>query len=349
MFEGFAHVWTPALLSRQLGSKPVPVTVAGEKVAFFRDAQGRARALVDRCPHRGVALSLGKVSADGCLECPFHGWRFDGAGACTHVPLNPDAKRERLFATPLPVHEEGGLVWLHTAPGEEAPAPPLVPELLREARGVTRHGIVKPWATHWTRAMENMLDSPHLPFVHRRTIGIGMRKALRPDSRLDMHLEDTPHGWRLTWKLDDVRRNGGSLSFVGPNAMVLDIPLLPGKRWRMHAWCVPAEAGRTRMVVVGARDFLTWLPRLLEQGNRRILLEDQAVVESSQPPEVPPPSEEVSVATDRPTLRFRRYYYETLKGSRAEPLAPRRPRPVAAAGTAVAGTAVAGTAATGAA
>jgi phenylpropionate dioxygenase-like ring-hydroxylating dioxygenase large terminal subunit len=42
----------------------------------FHDGVG---ALLDRCPHRGVALSLGTIT-DGCLACPFHGWRF-GADA----------------------------------------------------------------------------------------------------------------------------------------------------------------------------------------------------------------------------------------------------------------------------
>ena len=57
MFEGFANVWTPVILSRSLGAKkPLPVTLAGEKLVFFRDAEGKPRALFDQCPHRGVAL-----------------------------------------------------------------------------------------------------------------------------------------------------------------------------------------------------------------------------------------------------------------------------------------------------
>jgi phenylpropionate dioxygenase-like ring-hydroxylating dioxygenase large terminal subunit len=47
--------------------------------------------------------------------------------------------------------------------------------------------------------------------------------------------------------------------------------------------------------------------------NKRILREDQAVVESSDPVEAPPVSEERSVATDRTTLAFRRWYLEHKK------------------------------------
>ena len=96
MFENFANVWTiVGLADDVIAGKPLAMKVAGERVVFFRDANGKAAALIDRCPHRGVALSLGRVDR-GEIECPFHGWRFDGAGRNCRVPWNPDARRERL-------------------------------------------------------------------------------------------------------------------------------------------------------------------------------------------------------------------------------------------------------------
>src|SRR5664279_3541075 len=69
MFNGFAHVWTPALVARRLKRKPLRVVIAGEPIVFFRSVDGTIGALSDRCPHRAAALSLGQVGADGCLEC----------------------------------------------------------------------------------------------------------------------------------------------------------------------------------------------------------------------------------------------------------------------------------------
>jgi phenylpropionate dioxygenase-like ring-hydroxylating dioxygenase large terminal subunit len=126
-FDGFADVWTPALLRRRLGHRPVRVTVAGEPVALFRGASGKVGALIDRCPHRGVALSLGRVAADGTLECPFHGWRFDTSGANRAVPLNPQARCETLGAAALPVREIGDLIWVYTRPNATAPPEPVSP------------------------------------------------------------------------------------------------------------------------------------------------------------------------------------------------------------------------------
>lgn len=308
MFSGFANVWTPVELSRNLKKSPMQVTVAGEKVALFRDASGAPAALIDRCPHRGVKLSLGKIK-DGTIECPFHGWRFAGDGRNCHVPWNPDAKLARLGAVPVPVRERGGLLWLYTAPGVEAPHEPDVPEVL-EHSGVVVTACALPWKTHWTRAMENMLDSPHLPYVHRGTIGRGMAARMRPDSRAHQELVPSDRGFELYFSMDDGERS--RIDWLRPNGMELHILEKPGALLRMHAWCIPTSAGRTSMLIAAAQDF-GWLNPLLFLGdfyNGRILREDKAVVESSGPEPVPSPSEEVNVPTDRPTLYFRRWYHE---------------------------------------
>jgi phenylpropionate dioxygenase-like ring-hydroxylating dioxygenase large terminal subunit len=52
---------------------------------LFRDDAGKPHALLNRCCHRGVQLSLGKV-VDGAIACRYHGWRYDGSGRCIHIP-----------------------------------------------------------------------------------------------------------------------------------------------------------------------------------------------------------------------------------------------------------------------
>lgn len=318
MFEGFAGVWTPVAIAQEVRSKPYPLTVAGERVVLFRNAKG-VHALLDRCPHRGVALSLGKVAADGCLECPFHGWRFAGDGACAHVPMNdvPPEKRAHLGAWALPLRERGGMLWMYTQPGAAPDSEPVVPAPL-EAPEFTVWRAVRPWRCHWTRAMENMLDAPHLPFVHRRTIGRDMRRRLTDSSRMEVTTERTATGLRIRWAMDQ-EDNGAWLEFTPPNGMTLHIPV-PGKTMHLHVWCVPAEANHTRMMVANARNFGLHNPllRLFDETSRIIIREDKAVVESSFPQEVPPPSEEKSVATDRATLAFRKYYFEELRPSSAQ-------------------------------
>lgn len=308
LFEMFKDQWSPVLFSPELGDEPVQVTLAGEKLALFR-AEGKVHALRDRCPHRGVSLSLGKVK-DGCLSCPFHGWEFKGDGSCAHVPFNPDANLERLGTTSFPVREQGGLIWVFT--GLEPKEEPMVPPALLDDQFVY-YTTSATWKCHWTRAMENMLDSPHLPFVHRWTIGMIIRPHMKRESRMKLTMTTEPGGFDISSAIDDRWADGGGLRWRRPNAMILDtIP--KGPIQRQHIWCVPVDETTTRMMLVSARNFGRYNPFvwLFDRVNRRILAEDQRVLESSDPPEVPDPREEHSVVTDGPTLRFRAWYLRNL-------------------------------------
>lgn len=316
MFAGFAHLWTPIALARELGARPLGLTVAGTPVALFRDGAGRAHGLIDRCPHRSVKLSLGRVEG-GCLTCPFHGWRFAGDGACVEVPWHPEARLERLGATPVPTREVGGFIWIFTgleAQGE--PAPPA--EVLQG--DATLYGNTFTWQAHWTRVVENMADDAHLPFVHPRTIGRGMRKRITsragtdPDRRGRLALDVQDHPWGTAWTvvMDGVAADWSSeLRF--PNVSLLRIPV-PGKTLGICMAAVPIDEGRVRVLQLGYRNFLksSIFHPIFNAINRRVLREDQAVVEASPPGPVPPPRWERSVATDEVGLRFRKRLYAEL-------------------------------------
>lgn len=317
VFDMFRDQWTPITFTKAVPrNKPVRVRAAGEDVALFRDAEGRLGALIDRCPHRGVALSLGRVTEEGTLECPFHGWKFERDGACAKVPfcdLSAE-KRERLGAISVPVREIAGMVWIFT--GEDpAGSEPDVPTSLTEP-GWSHFQFAEEWTTHWTRAMENMLDYPHLPYVHQRSIGRELRAPAERGGQLVLRTEPTSFGMNIVADVDG-KPGGAGLDWRRPNGMVLHLDF-GSRRMKQHVYCVPVDEKTTRMILISTRDFgLFWLFRpffwLGDWSNTWILHEDRAVVESSQPPEVPRAGEEKSVATDAPTLIFRRWYWKTLK------------------------------------
>ncbi len=322
MFQTLPEQWIPAAFSRDLRRSPHAVHVADEALVLFRDRDGRAHALVDRCPHRGVALSRGRVTEDGCLQCPFHGWEFSGDGSCERVPLNPDARRELLSATAVPAIERGGLVWVYTSVDAEAPGEPQLPAMLTEAGLVTRY-LEATWSCHWTRAMENMLDAPHLPFVHKRTIGRGMpTRAGDRELAMTFDIERRPTGMRVRWMIDGARLEPEAwLEWWRPTGMALNIPT-PFGRNRIHVFCVPGRKGQTRMMLAAVSE-LPWYLKLLPRRpmdwiNLLILGEDQRVLESAGPEEAPPPGVERSVETDRPTLIFRRWYWEQRRAREAK-------------------------------
>ncbi len=157
--------------------KAIGVTRMAEKLVLWRDSNGSLGCLVDKCPHRGVALSLGKVEGE-CLQCPFHGFEYNSQGTCTLVPANGrKAEPPRaLKATHYPVREAHGLVYLWWGePRTEYPPLPFFESIGDEFVYST---IRDHWATHYSRAIENQLDVVHLPFIHRTTIGRGNKTLI---------------------------------------------------------------------------------------------------------------------------------------------------------------------------
>lgn len=54
---------------------------------MFRGQEGQAHVLNAYCPHLGANLAVGGRVVGNCIECPFHGWRFEGSdGKCVKIP-----------------------------------------------------------------------------------------------------------------------------------------------------------------------------------------------------------------------------------------------------------------------
>ncbi len=160
--------WYPACRSSDLGSlKPHAITLMGTPVVLFRDRFGAAHALVDRCPHRNVPLSLGRVHADGTLQCGYHGWRFDGGGHCRAVPglyEDDDADAAARCVATHATTEVDGFVWVW---GEAAAEPSGRPFELPDLGPRTSQTVFAcDLECTLTAALENSLDVPHTAFLH---------------------------------------------------------------------------------------------------------------------------------------------------------------------------------------
>ena len=81
------------------------VTLDGRSVLIGR-ANGRLFACLDRCPHAGAPLKIGKLRGDE-LECPRHGWIFNVLTGSS-VPENPTIR-----LTQCPVRIDGTAVLVH--------------------------------------------------------------------------------------------------------------------------------------------------------------------------------------------------------------------------------------------
>ncbi len=129
--------WQPLMLSLDLPSATVSGAQIGEqKLAVWRDSKGQVHVSDDRCPHRGMRLSLGFVRED-MLACLYHGWRFDEGGHCRVIPAHPDIRPASTICVPVfPAWEHAGLIWTRVD-GADTGEPPETEWNLPETEHVT--------------------------------------------------------------------------------------------------------------------------------------------------------------------------------------------------------------------
>jgi len=189
--------WYVAAWSDELGpDRPLARIVLERPVVLYRRRDGSPVALEDRCIHRRLPLSLGRVAGDG-IECGYHGLVFGADGRCRAVPGQPVVPAEARVRA-YPTVERQRCIWIWT--GDPARADPATirdfPWL--EAPG---WGLVKLHARvpcHYQLIIDNLLDLSHLAYVHASTVG---SRELAEQARV--RTERLPDGVRVSrWTLD---------------------------------------------------------------------------------------------------------------------------------------------------
>jgi phenylpropionate dioxygenase-like ring-hydroxylating dioxygenase large terminal subunit len=310
--------WYPVLEAREIGRKPVAFERLGQKLAFWRTADGLPHAHPDRCPHLGASLGRGKVSHDR-LVCPFHGFEFAANGQCRHIPANGREGKipKRMELASFPLREAHGLIWLWLGKARETYPPlPFFPEL----ESGWRYGTVTAdWPVHYTRAIENQLDVAHLAFVHRTTIGAGGRSFVDGP-----HVEADATGIKV-WvsnHRDEGQQHSSpeelakaashrepGLHFLFPGVWLLNI----SPRMKNFIAFVPVNERQTRYYVRVYHRINNPLAAKVYEGciglsNRFILDQDRRVVVTQTPPDSSQALDDRLVGADRAIIHFRRLH-----------------------------------------
>jgi phenylpropionate dioxygenase-like ring-hydroxylating dioxygenase large terminal subunit len=163
------NCWQVIAFSTEIVDAPLARTVCNEPVVLFRTQKGEAAALADRCPHRFVPLSFGRVTGDQ-IQCGYHGLCFNAEGACVRVP-GQDMVPARAHVRKYPLVERHGFAWIWL--GDTSLADPAtIPDF---------HWVDDPeWAAvngyhhfgaNYQLVNDNLLDLSHESFVHEETIG----------------------------------------------------------------------------------------------------------------------------------------------------------------------------------
>lgn len=207
--RGLWNYWYPILQSEELApGKAVGLTALGENLVAWRGRDGSPNVVRDRCPHRSIKLSIGRVF-DGQLQCILHGLRFDGAGRCVMVPWEEDDSRKSHWpsVTAYPARELGGYIWAYLGDTTRFPAPALeneVPEELTKPDEFVWFRLpTEVWNCNWLLAIDGS-DAFHAVVLHASSqavtektwTGGSVAQSEVPLGERRMTIIETSHGIR---------------------------------------------------------------------------------------------------------------------------------------------------------
>jgi len=160
------NCWYAAAFSDEVTPTPLARTLLDMPVVLYRGESGRPVALADRCPHRFVPLSTGKVIGED-LQCGYHGLRFDCSGRCVGNPHNGGKPLGSASVESFHLHEQYGFIWIW--PGDPSLADPtLLPDFffLRDEKcWRVQTGALRVLG-NYQLVTDNLLDLTHAPYLH---------------------------------------------------------------------------------------------------------------------------------------------------------------------------------------
>jgi len=152
---------------------------SGVPVLVARGEDGRARAFLNVCRHRGAPVAEGRGRGRRRFVCPYHAWVYRTDGRLERIPREAgfaDLDRECHGLVELPLAEKYGMLWVRTVPG--APLDVDVP-LQGAARDLAAYGfesyhhfetrVLEP-RMNWKLVVDTFLETYHIRVLHRNTL-----------------------------------------------------------------------------------------------------------------------------------------------------------------------------------
>ena len=229
------------------------VRIMGEDLLVYRGDDGTINCITEHCLHRRASLFFGFIEPGG-IRCCYHGWKYDGKGACVERPFEDARTTQGLCLPAYPVQELGGLLFVYMGPDPaEAPLLPHWDVLVRHD-GKRTLVVLPIHDCNWLQIQENTVDSVHTYYLHGHmsvvknlpTLAQG-RYFYRPIDGYDWELCD--------WGIEKSLTYGGDQPEVEirPPLIFPNILRIPeGPIEAMH-FRVPVDDTHTRIFWVGLR------------------------------------------------------------------------------------------------
>jgi vanillate O-demethylase monooxygenase subunit len=314
-------------------------TIAEKPLIVSRATNGEVDVLLDRCPHRLVPLSRGRIAEDG-IVCAYHGIAFDRKGLCIHNPHGPILSALRVPSYPAAVRHRGVWVWLGD---RDCADPAAIPDLsvMGEFPSVAQNFGYEFIAANYLLCTDNILDLSHADFLHPDSLGGGAT------TRAKQAVRETETEIRVDWlAVDDVappalealmEERGQRIDLKlwvrwnAPGVMLLNFGAVPTGRpdlggpdtWGVHVM-VPQDSGSTHYFYWNGRN-RGWTPEfnaIVREAMRNAFAgEDKPMLEAQQRSLGGADFEALSpvlLRTDEGPVRMRRRMSKLIAAERAE-------------------------------
>lgn len=169
----------------------MPLHYFGRDLVAFRQLDGRISVLDAHCQHLGASLAHGGCVVEDGIQCPFHGWVWNGDGRNVRIPYQSRPNRgRRVNAYPVAELNESVYIW-HDLRGRDPlwDAPDAFEVLGHHVRSRSFHPLDGGCRTRFEKVKvhpqviaENAVDPHHFRFVHRTPISPTVLRETRDDS-----------------------------------------------------------------------------------------------------------------------------------------------------------------------
>lgn len=247
------EAWYPVFYIKDLDkSKPTPFTLLGNDLVIWWDKTTDSwRVFDDQCPHRLAPLSEGRISSDGLLECPYHGWAFSGEGSCERIPQQIEGRKaeasKRACVASRPTTERQGLLFVYPGKAENATTTkvPIVEPLEESPQEWICLDTFRDLPYDALTLLENVLDASHVPYTHHRSVG---NRVWASPVELEV-VESGRQGFQGIWEQGPRRGQLGKqyTTFIAPGLMWHDLTSKQFGRTLTVVYATPIRKGECRL------------------------------------------------------------------------------------------------------
>ena len=284
------EAWYPTHYLEDLSlDKPNKFTLLGIDLVIWWDKVSESwSAFADRCPHRLVPLSEGRINESGLLECPYHGWSFSGQGKCEHIPQQLEGGKaetsQRACAESYQTAIAQGMLFIY--PGDPSNADkvavPIIEAMAESPKEWTCLSTFRDVPYDTFTLLENVIDPSHVPYTHHNTVG---KRANAAPVELQVTHADK-FGFEGVWQEGPRKGTLGTqyTKFVAPCLMWHDLTSKQFGRTLTVVYATPIRKGECRLFARFPFKFASPIPRffislspkwLTHISNNKILEDDQ--------------------------------------------------------------------------